>query len=74
MCVSMHKGQKRELDPLELWLQVVVNLLMWMLVTELGSLGKQQALLTTKPSLQPHHLTHRCLVVAQSEITVIRSP
>lgn len=71
--VSTHKGQKGVLDPLELWLQVVVNLLVWMLVTERGSLGKQQTLITTKSSLQPHHLTHWCFVVAQSEITVIGS-
>lgn len=32
--VSTHKGQKGVLDPLELWLQVVVNLLVWMLVTD----------------------------------------
>ena len=39
-CVGTHRGQKKELDPQKLQLQVTVNCLLWRLGTELGSLAK----------------------------------
>ena len=55
VCVCVHGSagaqsvQKRASDPL----QTVVNALMWVLGTELGSLPERHAFLTAQPSLLP---------------------
>lgn len=44
-------GQKREVEPLELGLQVVMSCLMWVLGTKLWSLQDQYVLLMSEPNL-----------------------
>lgn len=46
-----HGGQERVLD-LELELQVVLNMLMWVLATDSGPLEEQQGFLTVEPLFQ----------------------
>lgn len=48
------QDQKRELDLLELKLQVIVRQVAWATGTKLGPLREQQVLLVAEPPLQPH--------------------
>lgn len=47
------RGQKKVLDPLELVLQVVVSIQLWVLGLELQSSGRTDSAVVSRPSLQP---------------------
>lgn len=56
MSAGAQGGQKRELEPLELGLQVIVSHLMWVLATQLGSFARTACtvmLFATELTLQP---------------------
>lgn len=55
MCVGDQEGQKRELGPLELKLQVVVSCWCGCLERILGPFQEHRVLLNTKPSSQPEY-------------------
>lgn len=56
-CVCLvSRGQKRELEPLELELFTMAVTTRWLLGIELGPLVEQLVFLTDKPSLQPYSL------------------
>lgn len=50
------QGQKRASDPLDLELQVIVSLQMWVMGTERDPLRDQHRLLFTPPSPRPYPL------------------
>lgn len=53
MCAGPSGGQKRGSDTLELKLQEIMSLLMWVGAGNSGPLQKQFTFLTTGPSLHP---------------------
>lgn len=53
MSVGARGGQKSELDPLELELQLVVHYQYGNQKANLSSIQEQQVLLVTEPSVQP---------------------
>lgn len=60
LSAGAHRDQKRASDLLEMELQLVVSLLLWVLRIELGSLQDQCAHLSAEPSLQPQDPELEC--------------